>query len=91
MSGTGLTLAQKTILPETAIGISEVITKRIPYGMPLAEAQKLLEGMGFVCKPGQSNSDFGPVGSATFIDCEHRKSGKVPRGVINRLEGGCRI
>src|SRR4029077_12039438 len=80
----GLAIAQSTILPETPTGLSEVIVKRVPIGMPIAAAQKELEGLGFSCGPGRNNSDFGPVDAIPFVYCERRRTGKEVGDVVKR-------
>lgn len=82
----GKVAAQKSNLPMTARGIDSSILKIIRKGMLIVDAQKRLEKLGFICKPGKKNSDFGPVGNVTYIYCEHREKNRNNHSIINRWQ-----
>jgi hypothetical protein len=84
-SGIGIAIAQDTAFLETRDGLSELVS-RVPRGMPIGEAQRELESLGFLCQPGRSNSDFGPIDAiaAPFIYCERRETGK--EGIVKRWQ-----
>lgn len=84
--GGNLAIANGITLPEDPIQLSKDIQTRIPVGMPIDEAQKKLEQLGFKCEPGRLINDFGPASTTSYINCEHREMGKLHRGRIKRWQ-----
>ena len=55
-------------LPKKPREIEAALAKRIPSGMPVAEAQREMEALGFQCAPGTGTFVGGVTGTYLYCD-----------------------